>query len=140
MHDSHIGQVTDVAFNTFIPYWLATSGEDGVVKMWDIRYLKGNAVRIDAHYNSITSIAWSNTHCDILSTVSSDRSWRAWNINADCFTTKTPWREYMVGCPGSEYENNERNPENMLIGAKLIGDCNTFGSPLLSGLNFHLSP
>lgn len=70
--DTHMGGITDVAFNTFIPYWIASSGllshlnifdfslgEDGVVKMWDIRFLKGNAARIDAHYGSISSVCFS---------------------------------------------------------------------------------
>lgn len=56
VNDAHIGEVTDVAFNTFIPYWLASAGEDGVVKMWDIRYLRGFAARIDAHYGRISSV------------------------------------------------------------------------------------
>jgi WD40 repeat protein len=54
--DAHNGHVTDVAFNNFIPFWLASSGDDGVVKMWDIRFLKSPAARIDAHYSSISAV------------------------------------------------------------------------------------
>jgi WD40 repeat protein len=54
--DAHSESITDIAFNTFIPYWLASAGDDGVVKMWDIRFLKGAAARIDAHYGSISSV------------------------------------------------------------------------------------
>lgn len=132
--DAHEGVVTDVSFNPFLPFWLATSGEDGVIKMWDIRYLKGNAVRINAHYSGVSSIAWSNTHCDIISSSSYDRSWRAFNINSECSAAKVPWREFMVGCPGSEYETLEDSlvVERSVIGSKMIGEFNTYGSPLVS--------
>ena len=35
-------------------------GEDGVVKVWDIRYLCGPTARIDGHYGEITSVSLSN--------------------------------------------------------------------------------
>ena len=72
LSDAHIGPVTDVAFNTFIPYWLASAGEDGVVKMWDVRFLKGAAARIDAHYGSISSVSRGEISMErVLFTVSS---------------------------------------------------------------------
>jgi WD domain, G-beta repeat len=129
--DAHVGQVTCLEFNTFVPYWLASAGDDGTIKMWDIRYLKGNTARINAHYNTISSIAWSNTHCDIISSCSTDRSFKTWNFNADQSTSRNPWRESMVACPGSEYENGVDGPD-LIIGSKMIGSCNSFRSPVLS--------
>jgi WD40 repeat protein len=57
MDNAHPGKVTDVSFNPFIPFWLASSGDDGIIKMWDIRYLKNSAARIDAHYSSISAVS-----------------------------------------------------------------------------------
>lgn len=131
--DVHVGQVTDVAFNTFIPFWLASSGEDGVIKLWDIRFLKGEAARIDEHYSSISAISWSNTHCDVISSVSVDRSWKSWGLNSNHETAKAPWKESMVGCPGSEFENEEAaTGDNLVIGAKLFGEYNQYDAPVIS--------
>ena len=41
---AHNGDVNTVKFNPFVPYWLASGGSDGVVKVWDIRYHKNAAV------------------------------------------------------------------------------------------------
>ncbi|KAJ3306585.1 hypothetical protein HDV03_004714 [Kappamyces sp. JEL0829] len=134
VHDAHAGSVTDVAFNTFIPYWLASAGEDGVVKMWDIRYMKGCAARIDAHYGAVTSLSWSNTHCEILSTASIDRTVRVWNIDSELSTSRAPWKEFMIGCPGSEFKSFDeaKIPEKVVIGATMIGNCTQFSSPVVS--------
>ncbi|KAJ3271033.1 hypothetical protein HDV01_007114 [Terramyces sp. JEL0728] len=132
--DAHNGDVMDVSFNNFIPYWLASSGEDGVVKFWDIRYLKGPAGRIDGHYGSIPSIAWSNTHCDMLASASLDRSCRMWSFTPSKATVKKPWKEFMVGFPGSEFENiNQPNLEDhLIIGSTMIGEFTEYTSPVIA--------
>jgi WD40 repeat protein len=132
--DAHQGQVNDIMFNHFVPFWIASAGEDGVVKMWDIRYLKNPAARIDAHYGSIRSIGWSNTHCNVLSTVSHDRSWRSWYIDGSHHTAKHPWKEFMIGCPGSEYEslNQMHNMDSSVIGGTLIGDYSLYEAPVIA--------
>ncbi|KAJ3311051.1 hypothetical protein HDV04_004471 [Boothiomyces sp. JEL0838] len=133
--DAHNGDVMDVSFNNFIPYWLASSGEDGVVKFWDIRYLKGPAGRIDGHYGSIPSIAWSNTHCDMLASASLDRSCRVWSFSPNKATAKKPWKEFMVGFPGSEFENiNQPNLEDhLIVGSTMIGEFTEYTSPVIAG-------
>ncbi|KAJ3256679.1 hypothetical protein HK103_005174 [Boothiomyces macroporosus] len=132
--DAHNGDVMDVSFNNFIPYWLASSGEDGVVKFWDIRYLKGPAGRIDGHYGSIPSIAWSNTHCDMLASASLDRSCRVWSFSPNKATAKKPWKEFMVGFPGSEFENiNQPNLEDhLIVGSTMIGEFTEYTSPVIA--------
>lgn len=35
---AHNGPVTSCKFNPFVPYWCASAGEDGVVKLWDLVY------------------------------------------------------------------------------------------------------
>ncbi|KAJ3225348.1 hypothetical protein HDU78_010683, partial [Chytriomyces hyalinus] len=39
--------ITAVKFNPFIPHWLASAGEDSVVRLWDLRYLKNPAAKIE---------------------------------------------------------------------------------------------
>jgi WD40 repeat protein len=52
----HSGLVSAVQFNPFIPYWLATSGQDGYARIWDIRFLKVPAACIDAHFDTVSSV------------------------------------------------------------------------------------
>ncbi|KAJ2999530.1 hypothetical protein HDV02_002677 [Globomyces sp. JEL0801] len=133
IQNAHQGEVNDVQFNTFLPFWLASAGDDGVVKLWDIRYLKGPLSRIDGHYGAVTSMAWSNTHCDIIATTSMDRSCRAWSFSSDEITVKTPWKERMIGCPLSEFESEEQlRGGETILGAKFIGDYNSYDAPVLS--------
>jgi hypothetical protein len=134
INDAHNGEVSDVEFNTFIPYWLATSGEDGVIKLWDIRYLKGSAARIDGHYSGITSLAWSNTHCEVLATGSKDRSVKIWNFDHEKSMSKMPVKEFMIGCPNSDLESccNPHLPEKSVIGSSMLGNCTNFSSPLVA--------
>jgi hypothetical protein len=45
---------------SFIWYYLkkdVNTGEDGVVKIWDIRFMGGPAAKIDGHYGAITSVS-----------------------------------------------------------------------------------
>ncbi|KAJ3123100.1 hypothetical protein HK098_002223 [Nowakowskiella sp. JEL0407] len=100
---AHESSITDVQFNPFIPYWVATSGEDGTLKIWDLRYLKFPVARIDTHYHSVESIAWSNTHSEIITTGSSDRNWRAFAISTQMIIPRKLSEDYFVGFPGSEW-------------------------------------
>lgn len=76
--DAHKGAVTDVRFNPFVPFWMAScgncasifqcsfissysrgscsKGEDAVVKLWDLRYLAHPVGHIDSHYQGIHSV------------------------------------------------------------------------------------
>lgn len=62
--DAHNGPITDVEFSPFVPYWLASSGKDGVVKIWDIRFIAGHVGRIDGNYDSVEKvISYFNIDC-----------------------------------------------------------------------------
>ncbi|KAI8920454.1 hypothetical protein BC831DRAFT_479528 [Entophlyctis helioformis] len=121
---AHDSPILDIKFNPFVPYWVATSGEDGVVKVWDIRHMGGPAARINGHYDAINAIAWSNTHCDIVASASSDRAWRAWSLQPDQLTAREPWKDMFIGCPGSEYAapSDSVHDDNIAIGSKIVGE------------------
>ncbi|KAK9723064.1 hypothetical protein K7432_002173 [Basidiobolus ranarum] len=73
----HDSVINEVQWNPFVPYWIASGGDDHMVKLWDIRFNSGPVSIIDAHFNHL---AWSGSHADILATGSSDRNWRLWGI------------------------------------------------------------
>lgn len=83
-------------------------------------------------------MAWSNTHCEVISTASSDCSWRAWSFNAsDAPTLQDPWNEFMVGCPNSEFKTYAEKQEiaRHAISAKMIGDYDKSEGPLISSIS-----
>ncbi|KAJ3332835.1 hypothetical protein HDU76_012899 [Blyttiomyces sp. JEL0837] len=85
-----------VEFSPFVPYWLASAGEDSVVRIWDLRYTKDPAGRIEGHYHGIHSLTWSSTHAEILATGSSDRSIKAWYLDPSMVPSKTRLEFEMV--------------------------------------------
>ncbi|KAI7902775.1 WD40-repeat-containing domain protein [Cokeromyces recurvatus] len=59
--NAHDRPITDAKFNPFIPYWLASAGEDAIVNIWDIRATYHAPVaKIDGNDGIVTSICWSN--------------------------------------------------------------------------------
>eukprot|EP01130_Rhizamoeba_saxonica_P015110 TRINITY_DN671_c0_g3_i1.p1 TRINITY_DN671_c0_g3~~TRINITY_DN671_c0_g3_i1.p1 ORF type:complete len:1172 (+),score=276.01 TRINITY_DN671_c0_g3_i1:2-3517(+) len=77
---AHKTSVTDVKWNPFVPYWIASSGADASIKIWDLRYNSGCIMELTDHYNAINSISWSPNHCEILASGSSDRSYKIWSL------------------------------------------------------------
>ncbi|KAJ3181187.1 hypothetical protein HDU87_001316 [Geranomyces variabilis] len=131
--DGHQSAVTALEFNPFIPYLMASAGEDAVVKMWDLRYLQHCVGRIDAHYQGIHSLAWSNSHAETLTTASSDRSWRAWAFLSGADTVRTTSQDVFVSCPGSEWGcalYAEAKAE-VAVGAQMIGESREYTSPVI---------
>ncbi|KAI8912774.1 hypothetical protein EDD86DRAFT_245639 [Gorgonomyces haynaldii] len=127
---SHEGMVNCVQFNPFVPYWIATGGSDGVVKIWDIRFLNGHVGRIDGHYASIQSLAWSNTHAEVISTVSGDRTWKSWALDPSIMTSKKPARDFVIGFPGSEFDEQAGFSEKSLcVAGRVIGDNTQYKAP-----------
>ncbi|OUM67399.1 hypothetical protein PIROE2DRAFT_58787 [Piromyces sp. E2] len=49
-------EITDIAWNPFVPYWIAVSRSDAVVNIWDLRYNKGHVGQVNGHYHSIKSV------------------------------------------------------------------------------------
>jgi WD40 repeat protein len=133
---AHDVEITNVNFNPFIPYWLCSSSKDGSLKMWDIRFssISGPVARIDCHSDSIESFAWSNVHADVVSTVSNDRSWRAWSFNTEKLTLRKPSKDMIVGLHGSEFDASAGLGERQTcVSAYQIGD-QTYHSPVVSGI------
>ncbi|KAJ2002819.1 hypothetical protein GGI04_003184 [Coemansia thaxteri] len=78
-------QINDVAWSPLVPHWLATAGEDGAVRVWDLRYTTAAAAATVRHATSAgvpRRVAWSPTHVDLLSAGGSDRAWRLHALRA----------------------------------------------------------
>ncbi|RKP39696.1 WD40-repeat-containing domain protein, partial [Dimargaris cristalligena] len=80
--NGHQAPINDIQWSPFVPYWLASAGDDCNTNIWDLRYLSGPAYTIQQHQQRFTSICWSNTHCDMITTGSADNHWRLWALRA----------------------------------------------------------
>ncbi|KAL2911216.1 hypothetical protein HK105_209324 [Polyrhizophydium stewartii] len=135
--DAHGLPVLDIKFNPFVPYWVATSGGEGVVKVWDIRFAAGPAACVYGHFDGVNAIAWSNTHCDLIASVSSDRAWRAWSLHHDQLTCSKPSGDIFIGFPGSEMSVSRSgggsDATDIAIGAKIVGEHQTgYTAPVIA--------
>ncbi|KAJ2064660.1 hypothetical protein GGI17_000802 [Coemansia sp. S146] len=84
----------DAAWSPLVPHWLATAGEDGAVRVWDLRYATTAPAMTVRHATSAgvpRRVAWSPTHVDLVSVGTSDRAWRLHSLRdsaapvvADC--------------------------------------------------------
>jgi len=121
-------EVTDIAWNPFVPYWIAVSRSDAIVNIWDLRYSKGHVGQVNGHYHSIKSIAWSNTHSEILATGSLDRSFNTWNFkNGDYYTLENKknmnslYDEYSYNISTSDnIMNIDSYKHQKILNAKLV--------------------
>ncbi|KAI9478713.1 MAG: WD40-repeat-containing domain protein [Benjaminiella poitrasii] len=79
--NAHDRPITDAKFNPFIPYWLASSGEDAIVNIWDVRASHHAPVaKIDGNEGIVTSICWSNIRPENIGTTASDGVMRYWTL------------------------------------------------------------
>ncbi|KAG2171614.1 hypothetical protein INT43_008340 [Umbelopsis isabellina] len=110
----HKGGIFDVQFSPIISYWIASAGEDGITKIWDIRY--GHPVaKIEGHDRRVNSVTWANLHPEILCTCSSDSSLKMWSLTPGTIPVKDTY-ERLSGI------ENEYAPIYVCSGAAGIGE------------------
>jgi len=78
--DGHTGDVNSVAMARQTAHVLATGGDEGIVKVWDVRNLNAPTCELQGHEGSILSIAWSPSNEDQLATSSADSHVFLWNV------------------------------------------------------------
>ena len=91
-------RITQLKYNPFIPHWLASSAEDGLIQIWDIRQLNKSIMKVNqmspvswkSGRGGVNDIVWSNTHVDTLMCGGQDRLWRAWKMNINENSIKEP--------------------------------------------------
>ncbi|ETO24855.1 hypothetical protein RFI_12302 [Reticulomyxa filosa] len=114
--DAHDHVIRDIAWNPFLEYWIATCGDDGCVKIWDMRYDYAPVRVLRGHTNSVHTsemltrcylntkkqkkVRWSKSHAEMLITGSTDRTLMLWNLRVEPhFLLHTqPFAGSVVGC------------------------------------------
>ncbi|KAI9595570.1 WD40-repeat-containing domain protein [Syncephalis fuscata] len=80
---AHEDTIRDIAWHPYIPYWLASASDNNCIQFYDIRYSPRPLYAINEHYGSVNSIVWSNSHCDMLASASTDRRFRLWRLKSE---------------------------------------------------------
>eukprot|EP00457_Paulinella_chromatophora_P000602 gb/GEZN01000602.1/.p1 GENE.gb/GEZN01000602.1/~~gb/GEZN01000602.1/.p1 ORF type:complete len:1287 (-),score=152.34 gb/GEZN01000602.1/:186-4016(-) len=78
--EAHQEPIRRVAWSPLVDTWLASAGDDGFVKIWDLRYGTRPVVSLDGHLNSVSQVAWSRSHAELLISGGADGTLRLWNI------------------------------------------------------------
>jgi len=84
----HRGNVTDLAFSPFEERLLATTGDDGMAKLWVIEDPKGIVTQTDeadielqGHTKNCKGLAWHTSVENCLATFALDQTVQIWDIN-----------------------------------------------------------
>ena len=78
---AHFAPLTRVRFSPLHPHWLASSSEDGLLKVWDLRRLDRCLFRLGWHLTAVSDFGWSWAHADMLVSSGRDGSQRFWNLS-----------------------------------------------------------
>lgn len=78
--NAHQGDANCITFNTFNENLVATGGSEGVVKVWDLRYLQNPMNTLEHHKEGVYQVNWSPHTETILATGSADRRICVWDL------------------------------------------------------------
>ena len=109
---------------------LATGGEEGIVKVWDLRNLNAPTSELQRHTGSILSIAWNPLNADQLATSSADTDVLLWSLSNE---GERPTKQNVVfehnGHCGPVMEvswcEDEAGPDVMLVSVSEANFCLT---------------
>eukprot|EP00922_Rhytidocystis_sp_ex-Travisia-forbesii_P045020 GHVS01067111.1.p1 GENE.GHVS01067111.1~~GHVS01067111.1.p1 ORF type:complete len:411 (-),score=67.12 GHVS01067111.1:366-1598(-) len=100
-------KVTDVDFNPNIPYHVLTAGEDGSIRIWDIRNGSRKPVQTckDAHSHWVTCARYNPYHDQLIASTGTDGAVKLWNTKLSGGSTPRAQQQALGG--GSSREEVE---------------------------------
>lgn len=82
----HDGRALDVDYNPNKPFCLATAGDDGMIKFWDVRAGKSKSplkILTAAHNEHwITSVKYNRFHDQLIASAGTDRTVNLWRVSS----------------------------------------------------------
>ena len=79
---AHAGCVCDVQYNANKMHHLASGGDDGMLKVWDMRRFVSPLAVVEAHDHWISSIRFNPFHDQLMLSSSTDCTVKLWNLLA----------------------------------------------------------
>ncbi|UYV78127.1 GRWD1 [Cordylochernes scorpioides] len=82
---AHNVEVNAIAWNKNQPHHLLSGGDDGVVKIWDLRNIKDQvpAIQITHHEKAINSVEWHPTNKNCFPVASGDNTVTHWDLSLE---------------------------------------------------------
>lgn len=80
-HLKNNGVANNIKWSPFDANVLASSYEDGIVKLWDVRMTRNSFARLEGHKDIVTSIEWSESAANDLFTSSKDGKIIHWDLS-----------------------------------------------------------
>jgi ribosome assembly protein RRB1 len=82
--NAHDSDVNCLAWNTFCDFMVASGGEDGSFKVWDIRYISNGPIsNIQWHKGAITALSWDPFEDSQIAVSSEDNRLSVWDFSVE---------------------------------------------------------
>lgn len=80
--DAHLQTVLDVDYNPNKPFCLASGGDDGKMKFWDLRHARKPLLALSAHSHWVWSVRYNRFHDQLVLSSSSDSTLALWRVSS----------------------------------------------------------
>jgi EARP and GARP complex-interacting protein 1 len=82
IEDAHLPRVLDIDYNPNKPYTLASGGEDGLLKFWDLRAANKPLLALAAHTHWLHRVRYNRFHDQLVLSTSSDATLALWRVSS----------------------------------------------------------
>ncbi|RHY39581.1 hypothetical protein DYB34_004771 [Aphanomyces astaci] len=82
VHQAHFQCTRDIDYNPNKPYYMASGGDDGLVKFWDIRKPKAALLTLPSHSHWVWCVKYNRFHDQLVLSSSSDSSVNLWRVSS----------------------------------------------------------
>jgi len=111
---AHESDVNVVACNPFHPNVVASGGDDGVIKVWDIKSFKEPMMQLYWHMGPITSLEWSPEEESVLAASGEDDQITLWDLQAEV-DTSDPAAAAAMAAAAAQQPNLQEIPPQLLF-------------------------
>lgn len=80
---AHAQPLTALAWNPYVPYWLATAGADAHVRVWDLRFAAAPVATVADLVGPVTALAWDPRHSELLAVGTTDAALALFSMELD---------------------------------------------------------
>ncbi|TYZ63934.1 hypothetical protein PybrP1_002900 [[Pythium] brassicae (nom. inval.)] len=82
VEDAHLQAALDIDYNPNKPFCLASGGDDGKLKFWDLRQARQPLLALAAHAHWVWSVRYNRFHDQLVLSASSDSTLALWRVSS----------------------------------------------------------